>query len=295
LLISHSKANFFGLFFGLPRELRDEIYRHLLQHEEPLQYLPVSAQKKGHRAGFYTSADNPKEHNQIKYVNKRLWKETAGLEVKHNALLFCTQLEANTEQQLDLQHDAVAPEVTSQTEGLTLLLNFLQDSHTEWILRLRNIYVRSSEGERYVDNGAYLEVNIDVEDNDISGVFRFCRYYSAMTVFMIVSNFGSQSYAQTFFWGACCLLTTSHKDIPAELRFMAEHMVQQGYHLNLDLHLGDEIPTNWKLNPDGDFDEYTLREQIKRTSTDTEAWLDLAPHENELVPLVKSWYKNGLE
>jgi len=78
----------------LPAELRNTIYELALTHTKPLHYrkpegdedksylyLPEAPSQQMHD-------EKPVEYNQLKYVNKQLWAETAGLELKFNDIAF---------------------------------------------------------------------------------------------------------------------------------------------------------------------------------------------------------------
>jgi hypothetical protein len=299
----------------------------VLEQDEPLQYLPqylsMSPQENGYRSGFYTSANiSPVEHNQLKYVNTQLWKETAGLEVEHNALLFCSQpAQMETEQRLNLQDTVAPPQSTShegstsqEPGGLTLLLNFLRSSHPGWNSRLRKIYVRSQQGKplgledetaRAEDGTARAEDEItrpwiDFEHGEVSAIFQFCQDYPNMNVLMEWSNFGCHiGDIWGVLHGAWCIFTT-HCNIPEGFKFYVKHMRKYDYSsFNI---LEDrsgrsddqilEIPTNCRVIPQGNFEEVLLRDWIKSTSTDSgERMLDLTPYADRLVGLVKSLYK----
>jgi hypothetical protein len=122
-------------FFYFPREIRDEIYDYALRYEKPLRYLLAGTHEGPPRSGFYTSADGQTEYDHIGYVNRQLWRETAGLEVENNTLIFATPLlKADTE-----EFNAVT--AWSQPDGSTLFLKFLQNLHSAWILRLQDIHI----------------------------------------------------------------------------------------------------------------------------------------------------------
>lgn len=124
-------------FLNLPRELRDDIYSYALQHEKPLQYLPVDAKWERHKPGSYTSTNSPTEYNQIKYANRQLWMETAGLEVRCNTLVFSRlPWKANTE-------EVSALEAMSHSDGLTLFLGYLRELHQKWISYLQEVRIVS--------------------------------------------------------------------------------------------------------------------------------------------------------
>jgi hypothetical protein len=82
--------------FKLPGELRNRILEYALTSSEPLRYnSPMGSSS---RSSFYVSLTKPDgtmishEFNVIKYVNRQLYAETAGLEIKLNTLHFSFQI-----------------------------------------------------------------------------------------------------------------------------------------------------------------------------------------------------------
>ncbi|KAI4667099.1 uncharacterized protein J4E79_001783 [Alternaria viburni] len=79
-----------SFLLDLPAELRNTIYQLALTHSEPLHYrMPKDGEDKPylyHREAPFQQGDDEKlvEYNQLKYVNKQLYAETAGLELKFN-------------------------------------------------------------------------------------------------------------------------------------------------------------------------------------------------------------------
>jgi hypothetical protein len=71
---------------SLPPELRNRIFASALTSStSTLQYSPFS---KNNRPIFSDATHPTQEFNQLKYTCHQLYTETAGLEVKHNALRF---------------------------------------------------------------------------------------------------------------------------------------------------------------------------------------------------------------
>jgi hypothetical protein len=76
--------------FRLPGELRNRVYELVLTSSEPLRYSVYSAdQVEKPVLGVATTSDRVTlEFNQLKYVNKALYAECAGLEIKYSDISF---------------------------------------------------------------------------------------------------------------------------------------------------------------------------------------------------------------
>jgi hypothetical protein len=76
--------------FRLPGELRNRVYELVLTSSEPLRYSVYSAdQVEKPVLGVATTSDRVAvEFNQLKYVNKALYAECAGLEIKYSDISF---------------------------------------------------------------------------------------------------------------------------------------------------------------------------------------------------------------
>ncbi|KAF2640341.1 hypothetical protein P280DRAFT_507848 [Massarina eburnea CBS 473.64] len=86
-------TKFFRLM-DLPGEIRNLIYEFALTSPSPLHYRePISDTTKPLIYEPATEYSQAAEINQIKYVNKRLYAETAGLEVVFNTILFARKEE----------------------------------------------------------------------------------------------------------------------------------------------------------------------------------------------------------
>jgi hypothetical protein len=81
--------------FEIPGEIRNRILEYALTSSTPLQYNPPIDDDS--RPSFCVSSTKPDgtmvshEFNVIKYVNRQLYAETAGLEIKLNTLHFSSQ------------------------------------------------------------------------------------------------------------------------------------------------------------------------------------------------------------
>ncbi len=83
---------------GLPGEIRNRICEYVLTAKQQLIFAPTFQKEEGyfkennkielHATSFDNYSDTSKEFNQIKYVSRQLYKETAGLEAKFNGLFL---------------------------------------------------------------------------------------------------------------------------------------------------------------------------------------------------------------
>lgn len=73
---------------SLPPEIRNRIYEFALNSDGALCYFAAEASS-NRKSFFYThpqpDSHSPTEFNQVKFVNRQLYSETAGLELKHCA------------------------------------------------------------------------------------------------------------------------------------------------------------------------------------------------------------------
>ncbi|KAF2244824.1 hypothetical protein BU26DRAFT_568819 [Trematosphaeria pertusa] len=81
-------------FLGLPSELRNKVYKEALTADSKLLYWLQTWEDDNPRQILtllrvdYSLGCNNEPFNQLKYVNRQLYRETAGLELKFNTLSF---------------------------------------------------------------------------------------------------------------------------------------------------------------------------------------------------------------
>jgi hypothetical protein len=75
----------FSLLLNLPPEIRNMVCHYSLTHDDALIYMS-SGQSNSHP--YLCIRGKNVEYNQIKFVNRQLHSETAGLELMHNKIEF---------------------------------------------------------------------------------------------------------------------------------------------------------------------------------------------------------------
>jgi len=79
-------------FLRLPGELRNEIYKLALHEDEGLYYVNTSLDK----PILAMQKASSEAYNQLKFVNRQLHSETAGLELRVNKIKFVPEREGGT-------------------------------------------------------------------------------------------------------------------------------------------------------------------------------------------------------
>jgi hypothetical protein len=240
------------------------------------------------RRDFCISNDDYDEFNQLKYVCKTLLHETKDLEVELNDLAFCSQSE---DMHADI-HDK--SQMSNQVSGARLLRDFaplMPSSSTS-----RNIYIQGLPRERDVTpDGAMESVSLDFDDEDISPLFGLCQSHRNLMIYMdILGCNASDLDLDTFLSFASHAIDARHKGIIKELVPVFEHLN------HLDIYPVDfwdlakiaqkEWPGNFRLKPQGDFDERSFQNKVEEQQIrERYASLDV----DKLCAIAAQWHIYG--
>lgn len=275
------------------------VYAMALSHDKPLRYLSKSRRNKRHKPGFYELDTESTEFNQIKFVSKQLWRESAGLEVKHNKLLFCTQPASTIiRRKWSFNMAAAVKHGPDTDDGTALLLRFINSCHPSWTSSLRKIYVRSAP-EPCKEEDEYYGYSLDLDLETTRALFKICRTHPKMDIFVEISgfavDFGSIKYFLLIAWQAAVF---HNLDILDNLVFLREYVEEITHTTNWDpkglkevvYELSkdeeDQVPVNWRHIPQGEFKEESFREEINKTG-----W---KPYLDEIMAIARFCHETGL-
>jgi hypothetical protein len=246
-------------FCNLPGEIRNLIYGFALTDDDPLHHRVVRS-----REGFYNSECNSeaKEFNQLQYVCKQLRKETAGLELRHNDLVFYGE------------------------DGARRFQDFAQSLLPPWRARLRNIFITEPQ-ETVMSHGISLR---RLHKGAISPLLALCKSLPFLVIYIELSDseateIGMSGILET----AMEAIVVRNGSMPEELNSYEE---RYGFPPSWNAEDSDryieDCPPNLRFKPVGKFDEQALRHFIVEDDHDL-AGLDT----DMCVSLAARWYLEG--
>jgi hypothetical protein len=176
----------------LPAELRNKIFELALTHTNWGDGLRLHVPSNNTKRFLYACSEQHEsihravEVNQLKYVNKQLWKETAGLEVKYNSVIVCARQfrERPTVTLLQwlskicttklpwikmvvIKYEVLADAYHSSSRSISSLFHFLSGVHDSYDGRGRD----RSKPPTFPDSA-----------RDLVQLVQFCRNNSTLTV-----------------------------------------------------------------------------------------------------------------
>ena len=144
----------------LPAELRNTIYGLALTHSKPLHYRKPKGD--GDKSYLYLPEapsqqvhdQKPVEYNQLKYVNKQLYAETAGLELKFNDITF-----------------DIIPYSLRSSDLLTAWVTSISVAKRSWIKTITIRHANMAPGQRYLcADGPNVIARLTQVCNDVSSM-----------------------------------------------------------------------------------------------------------------------------
>jgi hypothetical protein len=246
-------------FLDLPGEILNLIYGFALTGDDPLHHRVVHS-----REGFYDSECNSKakEFNQLQHVCVQLREETAGLELRHNDLVFYGE------------------------DGARRFQDFAQYLPVSWRARLRNIFITEPQ-ETVMLHGISLR---RLHKEAISPLLALCKSLPFMVIYIELSDteaikLGMRGILEK----AMEAIVVRNGSMPEELNSYEKRygFLPSWQAKDSDLYIKD-CPHNFRFKPVGKFDEQALRQFIVEDDHDL-VGLDT----DMCVCLAKRWYLEG--